>query len=405
MLIPALAGQRVHLGVTGSVAAFKALELLRMLHLADLAVSATLTAAAQNFVSRLSFLSLGAVPVYSPMFEENEATLFGHLDPGQTCQAMVIAPATANCLAKLAAGLADDMLSAQALSFPGPLIVAPAMNPRLWQARATQENVDRLLSRNHTIVPPGQGLMACGEQGEGRLAELNEIYLAVLKALAPNDLKGLHILVTLGPTREKWDAVRFWSNPSSGLMGACLAICAWLRGARVSVVAGPVSGIRFPQGIMRHDVNSAQEMMDACADLWPDMDMGCFAAAVADYRPEAYGPAKFKKAEAPDGLAIHFKPNPDILATLAGRPGRNNRQPVVLGFAAETTLVPDQLRSKLRRKKADLLAANDLTAPGSGFGTDTNQVFVLDKNGREETWPIVTKAEVAWRLLDWLGQL
>jgi phosphopantothenoylcysteine decarboxylase/phosphopantothenate--cysteine ligase len=310
---------------------------------------------------------------------------------------MVIVPATANMLAKLAHGLADDMLSCQALAFPGPCIVAPAMNPRMWEAAATRRNWDALAELGYIRVAPEAGNVACGDTGTGRLAPLEDILSATLRAVSPQDLAGKRVLVTLGPTREQWDGVRFWSNPSSGTMGACMAMAAHLRGADVTVVAGPVS-LSFPAGVTVVPVRTALEMHAACLDLWPTMDMGCATAAVADFRPEPHGPGKFKKSGA-DDLTVRFLPNPDILKAMGESKTDSQR---LIGFAAETGDPAPEAARKLAAKRLDLIAANDVSRQGSGFCTATNEMFVLDSQGRRETWPLLPKTEVAWRLWDHL---
>ena len=384
--------KRLHLGVCGSVACYKAADLLRAWSGMGIHVSATLTPGARRFVAPLLFESLGAAPVYEDMFTA-----------GQHAQAMVVAPASADALFRLAHGAAGDMLAAQALAFDGPMIIAPAMNPRMWSNPATQANIDILRQRGARIVIPACGGTACGEQGEGRLAPLHDIFLAALRALSPQDMTGKRVMVTLGPTREAWDGVRFWSNPSTGLMGAALAVAAWLRGAEVTVVCGPGVRARLPREIARVDVVSARDMFAAAADLWPNMDMGMFTAAVADFSPQPFGPRKFKKVDAPDGLSVSFTPNPDILRTLShGRkPGQK-----VLGFAAETAADMQALlplaHAKLQGKKADVLAANRVNATDSGFGTATNSMAVVDATGHEEIWPNQSKADVAWELCSWL---
>ena len=398
-------GRRLHLGVSGSVACYKAVEALRAWRRLGMTVSATLTAGARQFVTPLLFASLGAAPVYGDMFEAGQ-DVFAHLEPGQNADAMIIAPATADVLSRLAAGAASDMLSAQALAFAGPLLVAPAMNPRMWAHAATRENVERLRARGVGVVGPDTGAAACGDQGQGRLAELPSIFFAALRALAPQDMAGLRVLVTLGPTREPWDGVRYWSNPSSGRMGAALATCAWLRGAGVTAVCGP--GVRsiLPAGVTRRDVTTAREMFHVASDLWPEMDMGFFSAAVADFSPERPadgGEAKFKKTEAEAGLSIAFTPNPDILRTLAA--GRRAGQRV-LGFAAE--IVPDMesllalARVKLTRKGADVVAANPVNAGQGAFGAAEASMAVADRNGHEEIWNARNKADIAWDLCSWL---
>jgi len=394
-------GKRVHLGVTGSIAAYKALDLLRAYQESDCLVSATLTESCTKFIQGLSFEALGASPVYTSMFDGGPKadTAFGHLEPGQIADVMVIAPASANTIAKLAFGMADDMLSCQALAFPGPKIVAPAMNPRMWEAPATQRNWQTLGDLGFIRVEPACGHVACGDTGKGRLAPLDEIFVATLKAISPQDLAGKKVLITLGPTRESWDAVRFWSNPSSGTMGACMAMAAYLRGADVTVVAGP-NNLDFPTGIKVVSVQTAIEMFNACEEVWPSMDMGCATAAVADYRPVPFGGEKFKKIDSgTKGISVEFKTNPDILKTL-GKQKRIDQK--LIGFAAETNNLKEEAERKLKAKDLDLIAANDISQEGSGFGVGTNQMFVLDNAGRREMWPQLPKTEVAWRLWDHL---
>ncbi len=398
-------GRRLHLGVSGSVACYKAVELLRAWKRLDMEVSATLTAGARQFLTPLLFASLGADPVYGDMFEPGQE-VFAHLEPGENADAMLIAPASADVLSRLASGAASDMLSAQALAFSGPLVVAPAMNPRMWAHAATRANAGRLRERGVVLVGPDSGEAACGDRGRGRLAALPEIFFAVLRALAPQDMASLRVMVTLGPTREPWDGVRYWSNPSSGRMGAALAVCAWLRGAGVTAICGPGVRCEFPAGITRRDVTSAAEMFSAAADVWPGMDMGFFSAAVADFAPERPadgGRGKYKKSGAPDGLSIAFKPNPDILKSLAAsrRPGQR-----VLGFAAE--IVPDMesllplARLKLERKGADVVAANPVNGGNGAFGAAGASMAVVDRTGRGEIWNIRNKADIAWDLCSWL---
>lgn len=388
-------GRRAHLGVCGSVAAYKALDILRGLLKCNASASVTLTASAQRFVTPLSFEALGAAPVYSGMYPVGLET-FGHLEPAQNADALLIAPASANTLAKLACGLADDMLSCQALAFSGPIVLAPAMNQRMWQAQATRENWDRLMSRGCIGVVPGCGAMACGEEGQGRLAEPVEILMAVLRAMTARDMAGKRVLVNLGPTHEPWDAVRFLSNASSGAMGGAMAVAAWLRGAEVTAVTGPVS-LWLPAAITRVPVRTAQEMFEACTALWPEMDMACLTAAVADYRPKPHGEAKFKKAAAEHGLSMELIPNPDILKTL-GQSKRPDQK--LIGFAAESHDLEAHAKTKLAAKNLDLIAANLIVGEDGAFGSPVNAVTVLARDGRSETWPRLPKPEVAWRIWD-----
>ncbi len=404
-----LRGKNIHLGVCGSIAAFRAADLLRWWKKSSVHVSVTLTEAAQRFITPLTFEALGASHVHTDMWQKE--AIFAHLEPGQNAHAMVIAPASANTLAQMAHGQADSLLTCQALAFDGPIIVAPSMNPRMWNNAATKANVDILQKRGVQIIVPEQGSTACGDEGQGRLADVRHIWLASLKALTPQDMQGQEVMLTLGPTREPWDAVRFWSNPSTGTMGLSLALVAWLRGATVHAICGPEAhkASYMPPDVHIYKVQTAQNMYEAAADLWPRMDAGLFTAAVADYAPaiSAKGlQSKFKKETAQQGLHIDFTPNVDILRTLAAQKKEGQK---ILGFAAETAesteAMLETVRQKLARKGADILAGNTITAPGSGFGTSTNAMFVVDRFGKEEVWPLLSKLDVAWRLCSWLQHI
>lgn len=389
-------GRRVHLGVTGSVAAFKALPLLRRLLATGASVGVTLTDAAQQFVTPLSFEALGADPVNTDMFSP-EAANFAHLGPAQAADVLAVVPATADSLARLAHGLAGDLLACQALAFEGPLVLAPAMNPRLWRAPATRANWETLLARGAIGVAPDCGEMACGESGQGRLAAEEAVFAAILKALTPQDMAGKKVLISLGPTREFFDAARFWSNPSTGRMGACLAVAAWLRGAEVTVVTGPVSWW-YPEGVTVVPVTSAAQMHDACLAAWPDSDIGVMAAAVADFSPIPHpGGGKYKKHEAKGGSPLVFQPTRDILSAMGAQkaPGQ-----VLVGFSAETDNLLENARGKLERKKCDLIIANPIGKADAGFAAARNEALALAADGRQETWGNVPKTEMAWKIWD-----
>ena len=387
-------GKRIHLGVTGSIAAYKALDLTRaFLHL-HLQVGATLTASAQKFVTELSFSALGAEPLYSGMFASGAN--FDHLEPS-VADAFIIAPATANILAKMAHGLADDLLSCQILAFPGPVLVAPAMNPRMWNAPATRHNWAILGERGVIRIEPDCGNVACGDTGQGRLAPMDEIFVRTLAALSPQDLRGKKIMLTLGPTREYFDKARFWSNPSTGTMGAAIAVAATLRGAEVTAITGPVD-IRLPSMINKIPVITARDMFQAASDIFPSQDIGCFTAAVADYRPPACPAGKYKKNGQP--LSLSFESNPDILATLS-RSKKTGQQ--TIGFAAEAQDLERNAALKLDKKNLDLIIANPIDESGSGFASATNRVVVMDRYGRKESWPQLPKTEIAWRIWDWIS--
>lgn len=397
-------GKLVHLGVSGSISAFKALELLRAFYKAGIRVSVTLTEAAAQFVTPLCFRSLGAEVVYTSMFPATGADLdenfnpFGHLSPGAEADAFVIAPASATTIHRLARGSAEEILSAQALAYPRSILIAPAMNPRMWTNPATKENCMMLKRHGYVILHPGSGEMACGDEGIGKLADLRFIYLEVLKALSPQDLAGQKVMLTLGPTRENWDGVRFWTNHSTGTMGASLAIAAYLRGADVHAVCGPGSPW-LPPEIHRYDVTGAREMFTVSKGLWTEMNMGIFTAAVADFSPESHGLSKFKKTEAMDGFTLKFVPNPDILATLGKekQPGQK-----IIGFAAETDNLEESIKKKLVSKNADLIVGNKIGVPDSGFGSSMNTAILHDVSGRLESLPALPKPDLAWRIIDWL---
>lgn len=399
------ADKYLHLGISGSIACYRSADLLRDLLKIQMRVSVTLTSGARHFVTSLLFRALGAEPVYGEMFGD-ERDVFGHLEPGEKADALAIVPASANIIAKLANGLADDMLSAQALAFPGKPLIAPAMNPRMWAHGATRDNIQKLLDRGALLVPPGTGLAACGDEGQGRLAAIPEIFLGILKALSPQDMQSLRVMVTMGPTREKWDGVRFWSNPSSGLMGCALATAAWLRGAEVTAICGPGLNVYLPGSVRRINVTNAKEMLAEAEKIWPDCSLGLFSAAVSDFmpeRPENADSLKVKKKDLQQKLSINFSANPDIIKTLCQNKRANQK---ALGFAAEITpdmqsLLPLAL-GKLNSKNADIIAANRVN-PGSGaFGSDMDSMAIIDKAGHSEIWDAQSKADIAWDLCTWL---
>lgn len=395
--------KRVHMGITGSVAAYKMCDLCRQFLKLHIDLSATLTEAAARFVAPRLFSALGVGRVYGKMFEDEDD--FAHLIPGEVAHCFLVAPATANTLAKLAAGICDDMLGGQFLAFEGPKILAPAMNPRMWANPVTRHNVDVLAQRGCFIIPPAQGTVACGENGQGKLAPLEEIFLATLKALSTQDLAGQKVLVTLGPTREFWDDARFFSNPSSGLMGSALCTAAWLRGAEVFAIHGPNSAIGLPAGINKYGVTTAMEMHRLAMELWPKMDLGIFCAAVADYRPEERHPGKFKKGDT-DLPEIKFVRNPDLLLECGQKRAPHQK---IIAFAAESVGDKSELTTlamtKLKRKNADLLAANAINGENGAFGNASSCLAVVDRNGKQEFWPEQSKADTAWELLTWLLKL
>lgn len=397
----------LHLGVTGSIACYKALDLMRSLLDLGMKVSVTLTAGGAQFLTPLLFKALGASVVYDELFAPDN--VFAHLEPGKNADALAIVPASADFLAKVANGIADDMLSSQALAFLGPVLAAPAMNLRMWANPATSANVELLKTRGMVIVGPGKGKLACGEEGAGRLENLALIVLSILKLLSAQDMQGQKVMVTLGPTREPWDGVRFWSNPSSGAMGIALATAAWLRGAKVTAICGPFDGFFLPSDVERIDVITAREMYEAADEKWPQMTMGLFCAAVSDYAPLRPGNkclGKVSKNELGATMELELAQTPDILSLLARK--RTNGQKI-LGFCAE--ILPDMQQlaqavlKKLNAKGADLLAGNLVNPGNSAFGAPAAAMAVADRNGVEEIWSPLPKADIAWDLLSWLLKL
>lgn len=397
-------GKRLHIGLSGSVACYKALDLLRQWRDAGLDVGATLTRSARKFVTPLTFEALGASPVYDAMYADEAGAggfddIFPHLTPGASADSFALVAASATTMARLAHGLADEILSCQALAFPRPLVIAPAMNPRMWANPATQANWDILRSRGHILVAPDQGRVACMEEGGGRLADTREIYLAVLRSVSEQDFAGKTVMITLGPTREFWDGIRFWSNPATGTMGAAIAVAASLRGATVHAICGPGSPW-LPASVIRHNVTSAKEMFSAASDVWPTATHGIFSAAVADFAPVPHGPEKFKKSRK-DSLDVHFTQNPDILRSLAAV----KKEQRVVAFAAETSNMQASALRKLVDKNADMIVGNVVNTADSGFGGGMNTGFVADRTGEQALWPPMKKTDMAWRILDWLSRL
>ena len=406
------AKKHLHLGVCGSVAAYKSLELMRAFLKCNIHVSVTLTPSAQKFIQPLSFEALGASKVYGQLFSGEMP--FDHLEPGHIADAMVIAPASAATLARLAHGMGDEMLACQALAFDGPILIAPAMNPKMWTNPATAANIETLLERGFFMTEPENGIMACKDEGQGRLAAIEKIYYDSLALLTEQDLYGKKILVTLGPTAEKWDAVRVWTNNSTGSMGTALVITAWLRGAEVYAVAGPNTQY-IPQDDRIHcfPVQSAMQMYDKCHELWNAMDYGIFTAAVADFKPlpgvaeneetPVFHSVKFKKENHTDGFAVRFGANPDILKSI-GEIKKPHQK--LMGFSAESGSNTDELAQAVKRKlvgkNCDIIVGNFIS---EAMGANTNRVYVADKNGIEEAWPTMSKADLSWELLSYLESL
>ncbi len=393
--------RRVLLIVAGGIAAYKALELIRLLRKADVAVRVILTRAGAQFVTPLSLSALSEDKVYQDIWSLTDEAEMGHIELSRSADLVVVVPATADLMAKAASGLADDLASTTLLATDKPVLMAPAMNVRMWTHPATQRNLTTLRRDGVKFVGPDEGAMACGEFGFGRLAEPDVILAAILDALgqagAPKPLKGRRALVTAGPTLEPLDPVRLLTNRSSGRQGYAIAGALAELGADVTLVSGPTA-LEAPLGVNRVDIETAREMLEACQVALP-ADVAVFTAAVADWRPETVSAQKQKKSgQAP--TPIHLVENPDILATLS-TPGPN-RPALVIGFAAETEQVEAHGTAKLARKGCDWIVANDVTAPGV-MGGGENEVMVIDRTGVER-WTRATKAEVAVRLAQRIAQ-
>ena len=386
----------VLLGVTGCIAAYKSCEILRGLQKAGVRVKVVMTKNACEFVGPTTFRALTHEPVAIDTFGDGPGDPIHHVSLAEECDLFLIAPCTANVLAKMAAGIADDLLSTTALACTAPIAVAPAMNVHMYEAVATQHNMQVLASRGVHFIEPGVGYLACGDVGRGRLADPADIVASVLHLLErEKDLEGERVVVTAGPTVEPIDAVRFISNPSTGKMGFAIAEAAVARGAEVTLVTGPVSLADVP-GAKMVRVGTACEMKTAVDEAFSSADIAVFSAAVSDFRPRTVSDRKLKKGADDDALVhIELVENPDILAS-CGAAKREGQ--VVVGFAAETSDVIGNARSKLSRKKADFIVANDVSS-GRGFGTDSDEVAFVSASG-EEHLPEMGKRELADRILD-----
>ncbi len=383
----------VVLGVTGCIAAYKSCEIVRALVKADVRVKVVMTEAATRFVGPVTFRTLSDEPVTTSLWDDPGSSAVHHVSLADEADVMLIAPCTANVLAKLACGRADDILTTTVLATQAPLIIAPAMNTHMWRNPATQENLRVLRSRGAVIVEPGVGELACGDTGEGRLADPESVAQQALVELGRSkDLRGVHVLVTAGPTREPIDAVRFLSNASSGKQGYAVAEEAARRGADVTLVSGPTD-LPDPFSVRTVRVTTAQEMLDAAKAAYPACDVVVATAAVSDFRPASPAPGKLKKDAAPS--TIELVRNPDVLAAL----GQDKADRILVGFAAETDDVVRYAREKLESKNLDLVVANDVSIDGLGFGSDANRVVLVDAAGEREI-PLTSKTAIARLLLD-----
>ncbi|MGB7925611.1 MAG: bifunctional phosphopantothenoylcysteine decarboxylase/phosphopantothenate--cysteine ligase CoaBC [Pyrinomonadaceae bacterium] len=401
------AGRRIALGVSGGIAAYKAAEILRGLQRAGCVVRVAMTERACEFITPLTFRALSGAHVIVDDYAPGNPDPIAHITFSQTVELLLVAPATANIIAKFANGIADDFLTSTYLACTAPVLIAPAMNTTMWNHPATQRNLMRLRADGVRVVEPDAGEMACGTFGPGRLSEPEMIVSAALRILsererpaAPRDLAGERILITSGATREEIDPVRFLSNRSSGRMGFALAQAAHERGAEVTVVAGATSE-QPPSGVRLLKATSAEQMRDAVMSEIEGMSVFIAAAAVSDYRPATRAAEKIKKSDA--HLTLTLEPTPDILTEVAG--ARRDHL-ILVGFAAETNDLLRHAREKFERKGLDAIVANDITREGAGFDTDTNIVTIITRDSAEPVeLPLMSKLDAAHRILDVVARL
>lgn len=387
-------GKRIVLGVTGGIAAFKAASICSMLTQLGADVRVIMTRAAEEFVTKMTFQALSRHDVYVDVFDEHDPRVIAHIDLADHTDLFIIAPATAHTLAKLAYGLADDMLTSTLLATRAPVLIAPAMNVHMYQHPTVQHNLALLVERGYSFIEPGEGQLACGYVGKGRMAEPEAIVQVAEDVLAQKaDYEGVHMLVTAGPTVEALDPVRYLTNRSSGKMGFAIAETAQKRGARVTLVSGPTA-LEAPPGVTRVQVTSAEDMYREVLNRFASCDIVIKAAAVADYRPKTYTAKKMKKNE--DTIHLELERTVDILAEL----GNRKTDQLLVGFAAETNDLERHAFDKLRRKNVDLIVANDVREPGAGFDVDTNIVTICHKDGSVKKLPKMNKRDVADALLD-----
>ena len=389
-----IAGKNIVLGVTGGIAAYKAVELVSRLKKAGAEVHVVMTRAAQEFVTELTFREISGHAVATDMWGEVQEFHVEHIALAQLADLVVVAPATANFIAKAAAGIADDLLTTTLLATKAPIFVAPAMNTNMYENPLTQRNLEILRRFGVHVMEPAEGQLACGVSGKGRLPEPSALADEILRFFErKQSLNGCRILVTAAGTREPIDPVRYIGNRSSGKMGYAIAAKAAMRGAEVILVSGP-SALQAPAGVKLLRVESAAEMRDAVWKEYEAVDAVIMSAAVADYRVKAAAPEKIKKTQ--DEWMLPLVKNPDILYEL----GRHKKRQILIGFAAETQNVLEYARGKLEKKNLDYIVANDVTEDGAGFNTDTNRILMISRTGEVERFPLMRKTELADIILD-----
>jgi len=393
-----LSGRRMVLGVSGGIAAYKAVDVLRRLRELGAEVRVVMTRNATRFVAPLTFSALSGSPVLADEFAEGTWGPMGHISVTDGIDLALVAPATANIIGKAASGIADDALSTALMAAACPVIMAPAMNDRMFRNPILQRNITALKSAGVRFVEPEEGVLACGTSGQGRLASLERIMQAAAAVLVPKDLAGVSVLVTAGPTREAIDAVRFISNPSSGKMGYALAAAARDRGAEVTLISGPTY-LAPPEGVSHYTVTTAAEMSQTVREHARRCRIIIMAAAVSDFRPKERSGTKIKKENV--APIITLERTDDILQGL----GAAKEDRILVGFAAETENVVENAREKLLRKNLDLIVANDIAQPGAGFSSDTNAAVMIDRTGTVTDLPLRAKTELAFMIMDRVVEL
>lgn len=396
-------GKTILLGVSGGIAAFKAASICSQLTQGGADVRVIMMPSATEFVRPLTFQALSRNPVYTDTFEERDPSVISHIDLADSADLVIIAPATANIIGKLAGGIADDMLSSTLLATRTPVMIAPAMNVHMYAHPGVRENMDKLVSWGYRLIEPGEGQLACGYVGRGRLAEPEAIVQRAVSFFENADqrqgesFEGLRVLVTAGPTREAIDPVRYISNRSTGKMGYAVAEAAAARGAKVTLVSGPTA-LEAPAGVTRVNVETAGQMFDAVLERMTEQDVVIKAAAVGDYRPKQVHEKKMKKKDR--DASMELERTPDILQTI----GERKKRQILVGFAAETDRLREYARDKLQHKNLDMVVVNDVGRSDAGFASESNEVTVVEKGGQEHRWPLIQKREVADRLLDVISE-
>ncbi len=385
--------EKVILGVTGGIAAYKSAELARIFVRNGAAVQVVMTPAAAEFVAPLTFQTLTERPAFVEMYAERSGDKIRHIELLDNADVLVIAPATANTIGKMACGFADNLLTTLYLASDCPVVIIPSMNVNMYNHPAVRENIDKLIRRGCFVMDPDQGELACGVYGSGRMPEPLDIYRFTRAALAPGDYRGRKVIVTAGPTREHLDPVRYLSNPSSGLMGYSLARALQERGAEVTLISGPTH-LTAPAGVETVAVTTAEEMYEAVLERFDGCSMVFKAAAVSDFRPLETKEHKVKKGEA--AYSVELALNRDILYELGQKKGSR----ILVGFAAETEDVEQNAAGKLQRKNLDLVIVNNLNEPGAGFAVSTNMVSIIDRSGEVEKLPLMDKEQLAHHILD-----